>query len=66
LNGPPVPGQVPIATNFVPAPVQQQVLQYTFNGAEPPGAYTWFAVFTVPGTMNFVSVLEHSPFVFAP
>ena len=26
LNGPPVPGQVPIATNFVPAPLQQQVL----------------------------------------
>ena len=66
LNGPPVPGQVPIATNIVPAPVQQQVLQYTFTGAEPPGAYTWFAVFTVPGTMNFVSVLEQSPFVFAP
>jgi hypothetical protein len=66
LNGPPVPGQVPIATNLVPAPAQQQVLQYTFTCAEPPGAYTWFAVLTIPGTMNFVSVLEQSPFVFAP
>jgi hypothetical protein len=64
LSGAFVPGIVPIATNIVPPPLTQQVAQYTFNGSEPVGTYTWFAVLTVPGTQNFVSALDQDDFVF--
>lgn len=66
LGGGLVPGIVPIAKNLVPTPLSQQVAQYTFNGGEPVGTYSWFAVFTVPGTLNFVSALEQDTFTFAP
>jgi hypothetical protein len=66
LNGPPVAGVVPIAKNIVPVSLQQQVIAYTFNGSEPPGAYTWFAALTLPNTLTFVSALEQDPFTFAP
>lgn len=65
LGGGLVPGIVPIVTNFVPTPLSQQVAQHTFTGAEPVGAYTWFAAFTVPGTQTFVSALEQDTFTFA-
>lgn len=58
------PGIVPIATNIVPPALTQQVAQYTFNGTEPVGTYTWFAAFTAPGTLNFVSALEQKTFTF--
>jgi hypothetical protein len=64
LGGGFVPGILPIATNIVPPALTQQVAQYAFNGSEPVGTYTWFAVFTTPGTQNFVSALDQDTFVF--
>ncbi len=64
LGGGFVPGIVPVATNIVPPPLTQQIAQYTFNGSEPVGTYTWFAVFTQPGTQNFVSALDQDTFMF--
>jgi hypothetical protein len=66
LNGPLVPGQVPIAKNLVPVALQQQVVQHTFTGSEPPGTYTWFAGLAQPGTKNFVTALDQDPFTFTP
>lgn len=66
LGGGLIAGEHPIATNFVPAPLQHQVAQYTFTGAEPPGTYTWFAALTAPGTKKFVTGIEQDTFTFAP
>lgn len=66
LGGGLIDGVRPLATNFVPMPLQHQVAQYTFTGAEPPGTYTWFAALTMPGTLTFVSALEEDTFTFAP
>jgi hypothetical protein len=66
LNGSLVPGQVPIASGITPAPLQQQIVSHTFAGNEPAGTYTWFAVFTTPGTLNFVSALDQHTFQFTP
>jgi hypothetical protein len=66
LNGTVVPGQVPIAKNVTPAPLQQQVVSYRFVGNEPAGTYTWFGAFASPGTLNFVGPVDQRVFVFTP
>lgn len=66
LGGGLVPGLVPIGRNFVPFPFQGQLLQYTFNGSEPPGTYTWYAALTQAGTLNVISALDQHVFTFTP
>lgn len=66
LGGGLIDGVHPIATNFVPMPLQVPIAQYTFTGAEPPGTYTWLAALTMPGTLTFVSAVEEDVFTFAP
>jgi hypothetical protein len=62
LGGRFVPGIVPIARRFVPFDFQGALAQYTFTGGEPAGTYTWYAVLTTPGTLNFVSPLQQLAF----
>jgi hypothetical protein len=66
LGGGLVPGLVPIGRNVVPFPFQGQLLQYTFNGSEPPGTYTWSAALTQPGTLNVIGALDRHAFTFTP
>ena len=58
LDGSLLPGIVPIARGIVPAPYQGTLTQYTFSGVEPLGSYTWYAVLTRPGTLEFVTALQ--------
>ena len=63
LGGALVPGLVPIARRITPVDFQGTLAQYTFTGGEPAGTYTWYAVLTLPGTLNFVSPLRQLAFV---
>jgi hypothetical protein len=65
LGGPLVPGIVPIARRITPVDIQATLAQYSFTGGEPGGTYTWYAVLTSPGTLNFVSPLRQLAFVIA-
>jgi hypothetical protein len=56
-------GLIPIARRFAPIDLQVILAQHTFSGGEPHGTYTWYAVLTTPGTLNFVSTLEQLTFV---
>ena len=62
LGGGLVPGIVPIARGFVPFTYEGILANYTFTGGEPGGTYTWYAVLTEPGTLNFVSPLRQTTF----
>jgi hypothetical protein len=57
-----VPGIVPIARRFAPFNFEGTLAQYTFTGGELGGVYTWYAVLTTPGTLNFVSPLQQVAF----
>ena len=62
LPGGIVPGIVPIARGIVPIANEAMLISYTFSGIEPRGTYTWYAVLTRPGTMEFVSPLQQVTF----
>ena len=57
-----VPGIVPFAKNVAPLAFEKVVLQYAFNGSEPPGVYTWHSALTEPGTLALVSPLRMTTF----
>jgi hypothetical protein len=61
-----VPGIVPIARGLVPFAFSGELIQYTFAGPEPAGAYTFMAALTQPGTPTFIGGLVERPFAFAP
>jgi hypothetical protein len=50
LGGGLVPGVVPIAAGFTPVPLTQAVVTYTFTGAEPEGAFTFFTGLAASGS----------------
>jgi uncharacterized delta-60 repeat protein len=56
-------GLIPIAQRFAPFDFQAILAQYTFSGVEPRGTYTWYAVLTTPGTLNFVHPPQQLAFV---
>ena len=56
-------GLIPIAQRFAPFDFQAILAQYTFTGVEPRGTYTWYAVLTTPGTLNFVHPPQQLAFV---
>jgi hypothetical protein len=60
LDGRLVPGIVPMARRFVPFNYEGILANPTFNER---GSYTWYAVLTEPGTLNFVSPLQQTTFV---
>ena len=57
-----VPGIIPIARGIVPIAYEDTLVSYTFSGIEPRGTYTWYAVLTRPGTLEFVSPLQQVTF----
>jgi Astacin (Peptidase family M12A) len=60
LDGRLVPGIVPIARRFTPFNHEGILANPAFK---EPGTYTWYAVLTEPGTLNFVSPLQQTTFV---
>lgn len=62
VDGSLVPGIVPLARGFAPFAIEALLAQYTFNGSEPKGSYTWYSVLTRPGTLEFVSPLAATVF----
>jgi hypothetical protein len=64
LGGRLVPGIVPIARGFAPFPYEAVLVQYTFSGVEPTGAYTWYSGLSRPGTLEFVTPLQQAVFTF--
>jgi hypothetical protein len=54
LGGGIVPGVVPIASGFVPFAYAGTVLQHTFTGGEPQGAYQFRAYLTHAGTSQVI------------
>jgi len=64
LDGRLVPGLVPIARDIV-LPSVSAPFSFPLAGA-PPGAYTWIAAVTIPGTLTLVSPLASTPFTIVP
>lgn len=64
LDGRLVPGLVPIARNIV-LPTVAAPFAFPLAGA-PPGAYTWLAGVTVPGTLALVAPIASTPFTITP
>jgi hypothetical protein len=64
LDGRLVPGLVPIARGIV-LPSVSAPFTFPLAGA-PPGAYTWLAAVTTPGTLTLVSPLASTPFTIVP
>jgi hypothetical protein len=60
------PDVQPIVRNFTVTPFNGQIFQYTFNGMEPTGNYTWLAAFSQPGTLNLFAGIAQAPFPFSP
>jgi hypothetical protein len=61
LGGAIVPGVVPIASGFVPFAYSAPVLQYTFRGGEPAGAYRFRAYLTHAGTSQVIGAEHTTP-----
>lgn len=61
-----VPGLVPIARNFVPVNLDQQIASLVVPPGTPPGTYTWLAALTEPGTMNLLSGISQRSFTVTP
>ena len=66
LGGGVVPGIVPIARSLLPFNYEASLIAYTFSGVEPFGEYTWYAVLTRPGTLEFVGALQQTRFTLGP
>ena len=64
LDGRLVPGLVPIARGLV-LPTVSAPFAFPLAGA-PPGAYTWMAAVTTPGTLTLVSPVASTPFMIVP
>jgi hypothetical protein len=64
MDGRLVPGLVPIARGIV-LPSVSAPFAFPLAGA-PPGAYTWLAAVTTPGTLTLVSPLASTPFTIVP
>lgn len=59
----------PIVTNWTAVPFSGEIFRYTFSGGEPPGSYTWYAAFTVPGgnpLFGTIGPIVSAPFSFSP
>src|SRR5581483_10381630 len=59
-----VPGLVPFAGEFVPAPVTGELVRYRFTGHEAPGAYAWLDALTHGG--GLVGAVRRLDFTVAP
>jgi hypothetical protein len=64
LDGRLVPGLVPIARGLV-LPTVSAAFAFPLAGA-PPGAYTWMAAVTTPGTLTLVSPIASTRFTIVP
>lgn len=64
LNGSVVPGAVPMARSVV-LPTASLSFALPLQGA-PPGAYSWLAVATQPGTLTPVTPIERTAFSIRP
>jgi hypothetical protein len=62
LGGALIPGIVPIARGFAPFAYQGPLYSQVITPADAPGAYRWYAVLTVPGTLQFLSPLSQMSF----
>jgi hypothetical protein len=58
------PGTVPVARAFTPFAYHDVLLQYTFTGAEPIGAYTFYSGLARPGSVAFVTPIHQVVFTF--
>lgn len=56
----------PVVTNWPMAQVNGSLLDYTFQGTEPPGVYVAKIFFTQPGTMTSVGRVARRFFIFTP
>ena len=65
LGGSLVPGIVPIARGFVPFSYEAPLVQYTFSGGEPAGAYTWYVGLARPGTLDLIAPVQQVEFTFS-
>lgn len=64
LDGRLVPGLVPIARGII-LPTIAAPFAFPLAGA-PPGAYTWLAGATTPGTLTLVAPIASTPFAITP
>ncbi len=55
-----------IASNWPVSSYAGPIFIHPFEGWEPVGDYTWYAVFTQPGTMNFIGPIVSAPFSVGP
>lgn len=64
------PVQAPALSSWTVSAFSNQIFSYTFSGAEPPGAYTWYAALVTPGmppaSANIIGSLHTTPFTFVP
>lgn len=61
----------PIVTNWTVTAFIGEIFRYTFSGREPPGTYSWYAAFTVPGgnpayESDRIGPIVSAPFSFSP
>jgi hypothetical protein len=64
LDGRLVPGLVPLARGIV-LPTIDAPFAFPLAGA-PPGAYTWLAAVTSPGSMTMAAPVASTPFTITP
>jgi len=56
----------PLVANISVPDFNGPIFNYTFNGTESSGTYTWFAALTTPGTLNVIGTLATASFTFVP
>jgi hypothetical protein len=61
-----VPGLVPIARNFVPVNLDQEIARLVVPPGTPPGTYIWHAALTETGTMNLLTGISQQQFTVRP
>jgi hypothetical protein len=66
LGGGLLPGIVPIAAGVTPVPLTQAVVTYTFTGAEPEGAFTFFTGLATSGSSppSVIGTIDQDAFTF--
>ncbi len=60
-----VPGQIPIAANFIPFAFSGPVVNLPLSGV-PPGTYTFRTFLTQPGTLTVIGSPSMASFTFTP